>query len=45
MIKKFEEFITEQITLNYIDVNEINESRKETKRIAEIAKRQVKKME
>lgn len=43
MILKFEDFITEQTILNSIDIDEINESKKEAKRLAEIAKKQIKK--
>jgi hypothetical protein len=43
MILKFEDFITEQDVLNFIDIDIINESRKEAKRVAEIAKKQMKK--
>lgn len=42
MILKFEDFITEQDVLNFIDIDIINESRKEAKRVAEIAKKQAK---
>lgn len=43
MILKFEDFITEQSIINSIDIDEINESKKEAKRLAEIAKKQIKK--
>lgn len=43
MILNFEEFITEQNVLNFIDIDIINESRKEAKLVAEIAKKQCRK--
>lgn len=45
MIKNFEDFIIEKEILDSFDeCISINESRKEAKRVAEIAKKQVKKM-
>lgn len=42
MILKFEDFITEQIFIETFDIDTINEASKLTKRMAEIAKKQIK---
>lgn len=42
MILKFEDFITEQIFIDTFDIDTINEASKLTKRMAEIAKKQIK---